>query len=282
MPVLSMAARRVLRDAGIPAREYIDSWSASGQWQGDTCGCPDDRCIGHHHDAEDDCGCLRTILDERKKNAPGAEQSAEGNDPTIKGEIMTTVTDRYPSLSIANYCATLRRKHSEVQPITNAKDPRLDMIVGTSDRLTRERATEGLGDPKWEHALGEIFFQSCVAPLVPIPITPPTWAHDSRVLAGDWPNIDIEFRSFPIEMGDVSAHWEQTIGITVDDDEAPVDSVPEIPGGTVHDDGAPLLVVTTPQRTLELEMSTDDMFDLAHVLRVAAGGMELDSSRSTV
>ena len=32
-------------------------------WHGDRCGCPDDRCIGHHHENLYDCSCLRAVLD---------------------------------------------------------------------------------------------------------------------------------------------------------------------------------------------------------------------------
>lgn len=39
-------------------------------WRGDACGCPDDRCIGYHHDADEDCGCLGALLDD-----PGTEVS---------------------------------------------------------------------------------------------------------------------------------------------------------------------------------------------------------------
>lgn len=31
-------------------------------WGGDACGCPDDRCIGHHHNPTDECGCLTALL----------------------------------------------------------------------------------------------------------------------------------------------------------------------------------------------------------------------------
>ncbi len=34
------------------------------EWGGDRCGCPDDRCIGYHHDDETDCTCLPVWLDE--------------------------------------------------------------------------------------------------------------------------------------------------------------------------------------------------------------------------
>lgn len=28
----------------------------------DRCGCPDSRCIDHHHDETDECGCLPAVL----------------------------------------------------------------------------------------------------------------------------------------------------------------------------------------------------------------------------
>lgn len=37
---------------------------ADGKWHGDSCGCRDDRCIGHHHAADNDCGCLPALLDQ--------------------------------------------------------------------------------------------------------------------------------------------------------------------------------------------------------------------------
>lgn len=283
MLALTMDARRTIREAGVKVPEYVRSWSADGLWYGDVCGCPDDRCVGHHHDAEDECGCLRSILDERKKNAPDAAATAiEGNESTTKGEIMTIVTDRYPSLSIANYCATLRQKHSEVEPITFLQDPRVELIASIDRGISRSRVAELIEEgTESQQALGEIYFRSFVVPSIPFPLTAPTWSAYARVLAGDWPNVDIEFRSFPIEMGNISAHWEQVVSIAIEDDVAPDGSVPTTPAGTVMDDRAASLIVTTPAAMFEIEMSLDDLDDMGHVLRVAAGGMHLDTTRAT-
>lgn len=46
---------------GYARAQYMTS---AAKWCGDSCGCPDDRCIGYHHDREDDCGCLPTLLDQ--------------------------------------------------------------------------------------------------------------------------------------------------------------------------------------------------------------------------
>ncbi|MEV0065405.1 MULTISPECIES: hypothetical protein [unclassified Amycolatopsis] len=61
---LNEHAREQLRAAGVSPTEWARrNYFMDGQWHGDACGCPDDRCIGYHHDAEDDCGCLPALLD---------------------------------------------------------------------------------------------------------------------------------------------------------------------------------------------------------------------------
>jgi hypothetical protein len=63
MTALSAAARSAIRDAGVPLAEWMRMWGYEGErWGGDRCGCFDDRCIGHHHEAPDDCGCLETMI----------------------------------------------------------------------------------------------------------------------------------------------------------------------------------------------------------------------------
>jgi hypothetical protein len=46
---------------GYARAQYMTS---AATWCGDSCGCPDDRCIGFHHFTADDCGCLPVLLDE--------------------------------------------------------------------------------------------------------------------------------------------------------------------------------------------------------------------------
>ena len=53
-----------LRDRGISRIEWIDHHGTAGQWTGDRCGCPDDRCIGRHHDADAPCGCVEALADD--------------------------------------------------------------------------------------------------------------------------------------------------------------------------------------------------------------------------
>ena len=75
MTALNTAAKVMLREAGISqagwARQWFPCNAVPGDrrteigrpvWFGDACGCPDDRCIGYHHDAGEDCGCIVALL----------------------------------------------------------------------------------------------------------------------------------------------------------------------------------------------------------------------------
>jgi hypothetical protein len=62
---LNTEARERLRAAGISEAQWArQNYFQDGTWHGDACGCPDDRCIGYHHDATDECGCLDALLAE--------------------------------------------------------------------------------------------------------------------------------------------------------------------------------------------------------------------------
>lgn len=41
---------------------YIREQGYTNGWGGDSCGCPDARCIGFYHEDENDCGCLGVLL----------------------------------------------------------------------------------------------------------------------------------------------------------------------------------------------------------------------------
>lgn len=66
---LRSSAVEALTDDGWKPEDWIDCRygkpSPAGRvWLGDSCGCPDDRCIGFHHGKSDDCGCLTSLLDD--------------------------------------------------------------------------------------------------------------------------------------------------------------------------------------------------------------------------
>lgn len=61
---LNPEAVATLEAAGLTPDQWMREHYYTGGWGGDECGCPDDRCIGYHHDAEEECGCLPALLDE--------------------------------------------------------------------------------------------------------------------------------------------------------------------------------------------------------------------------
>lgn len=63
MTALNAAALAAIRDAGFTRAEWLRMWGYGGTtWGGDRCGCFDDRCIGHHHEGAEGCGCLETMI----------------------------------------------------------------------------------------------------------------------------------------------------------------------------------------------------------------------------
>lgn len=72
MASLTRAARETIRwwyagdDPAITVTiaGYIRHYFPDGTWHGDACGCVDDRCIGYHHDAGEECRCLEAWLDQ--------------------------------------------------------------------------------------------------------------------------------------------------------------------------------------------------------------------------
>lgn len=75
-PKLNAEARDTLRAYEVSQAAWIRRHFGDDakKWYGDACGCPDDRCIGYHHDETDDCGCLRALLDELAAEAAGARR----------------------------------------------------------------------------------------------------------------------------------------------------------------------------------------------------------------
>lgn len=67
MATLNEDAKTVLRDAGVSQAAWARAnFMAGGRWCGDPCGCPDSgRCMnGFHHFPDDECGCLRVLLEQ--------------------------------------------------------------------------------------------------------------------------------------------------------------------------------------------------------------------------
>jgi len=67
MATLTKQARETIKnwpwgDKPVTIAGYVRHFYPDGKWGGDRCGCTDDRCIGYHHDNEDDCRCLEAWL----------------------------------------------------------------------------------------------------------------------------------------------------------------------------------------------------------------------------
>lgn len=62
MSNLNQAAREELDAAGITPSAWARAHFTDGRWHGDACGCPDDRCTGHHHNHGELCRCLTAMI----------------------------------------------------------------------------------------------------------------------------------------------------------------------------------------------------------------------------
>lgn len=79
---LNSEARQQLRAAGISQAEWARrNYFQDGVWHGDACGCPDDRCIGYHHDVNDECGCLPALLANTNRSDVPIELPFDGTTP---------------------------------------------------------------------------------------------------------------------------------------------------------------------------------------------------------
>lgn len=70
MTRLNYAARETLKAEGLTSRQWAlrHGYASAADWRGDECGCPDDRCIGYHHDVAEECGCLPALIGELRRD----------------------------------------------------------------------------------------------------------------------------------------------------------------------------------------------------------------------
>lgn len=64
MSRLGAAAKEQIHGAGLTLAAWSRAHFTDGRWHGDVCGCPDDRCVGNHHGADDRCHCLDALIAE--------------------------------------------------------------------------------------------------------------------------------------------------------------------------------------------------------------------------
>jgi hypothetical protein len=62
---LNRNARQTIKDSGVTIAAYMRHYGGSATtWDGDMCGCTDDRCAdGYHHAGMDDCRCLPVLIE---------------------------------------------------------------------------------------------------------------------------------------------------------------------------------------------------------------------------
>lgn len=77
MTQLSAVAREEFEAAGIGVGDFADARWGSRDWRGDVCGCTDDRCVGFHHEGDEDCGCRPVLIQEHLDALAAAEQAIE-------------------------------------------------------------------------------------------------------------------------------------------------------------------------------------------------------------
>lgn len=77
MSALSRSTLDHLAAWEITRRQWIEWCHGPGEttWHGDRCGCSDDRCIGFHHDEDDECSCLPAMIDERGESRQAAREA---------------------------------------------------------------------------------------------------------------------------------------------------------------------------------------------------------------
>lgn len=78
MTRLNHTARETLRAAGLGPTAWAKrhGYESADAWGGDECGCPDDRCIGYHHDADEECSCLPALIQELRRDERKADAGA--------------------------------------------------------------------------------------------------------------------------------------------------------------------------------------------------------------
>jgi hypothetical protein len=88
---LSRSAREMIKfwfGGPVTIAGYVRYWFDDGVWHGDSCGCPDDRCIGFHHEGPDDCHCLEVTLGEYATWTQGCPVCGELVEPRWSGRMV--------------------------------------------------------------------------------------------------------------------------------------------------------------------------------------------------
>lgn len=110
MSRLNADAKQALANAGITQAAWAREYFTDGKWHGDKCGCSDDRCIGYHHDENEECGCLPALISgyspqRRAREVYGAAQERwlaqpGGDYAGLHGILLGVIAEKAPELLI--------------------------------------------------------------------------------------------------------------------------------------------------------------------------------------
>lgn len=104
MTRLNYAARETLKDEGLTSRQWAQrhGYASAAEWRGDECGCPDDRCIGYHHDENDECGCLPALIRELRRDERKLAEARPVWAAHVRAAETGTPEDRAAAVELAN------------------------------------------------------------------------------------------------------------------------------------------------------------------------------------
>lgn len=96
MTRVNYAARATLRAEGLGPTAWakLHGYASAADWRGDECGCTDDRCIGYHHDANEECGCLPALIEEHRKRERASVAGREVWEAHVRAVDSGTAEDR--------------------------------------------------------------------------------------------------------------------------------------------------------------------------------------------
>lgn len=132
----AVAVERLL-GCGVSPAEWMRFHGHGDVWGGDSCGCPDDRCIGSHHASDESCNCvwalLQLFLAVRDENAfVGPVMPVEGRRESNEALAGLRVGQ---GLSIQNQSITEGTRSMNI--ISNGQDSTADRAMrGGDERLT--------------------------------------------------------------------------------------------------------------------------------------------------
>lgn len=134
---------------------------------------------------------------------------------------MTIIAETEPiATTVDEWCEQVRQLHDEhARPIASLTDPRVDeyrraiQTAAPHPTVSWNFFTAAIEDnPPYA---GELYFKHCI-PLPATPIAGPDWASSHEVTITVWPQVEFDFKSEEITIGEVVAYANRMISIQVE------------------------------------------------------------------